>query len=121
MDIALSVDPALSEPPFEQLRGQLVEQIMSRELPAGTTLPPVRRLAADLGLAAGTVARAYRELEAEGYVITQGRKGTSVAPIAGVDEAAQRRAVELAAAYVAEMRGLGFGDDAIAGEVRRAL
>ena len=48
-------------------------------LPAGTRLPTVRALSEQLGLAANTVARAYRELEADGVVVTEGRRGTFVA------------------------------------------
>lgn len=117
----LRIDPSAAHPPFEQLRRQLIEQIMTRRLPAGARLPAVRRLAADLGLAPGTVARAYRELETEGYLITQGRNGTIVAPVAAVDDTSQLRAAELARGYVVGMRELGFGQDAIIGEVRRAL
>ncbi len=117
----LTIDPHAPHPPFEQLRRQLVTQIMTRQLPAGTKLPPVRRLAADLALAPNTVARAYRELEAEGYLITQGRNGTVVAPIAAVDAESERRAGDLTSAYVDGMRALGLGPDAILGAVRRAL
>ena len=42
-------------------------------------LPTVRQLAHQLGLAPGTVARAYRELEHDGTIITRGRAGTFVA------------------------------------------
>lgn len=111
----LTIDPHATRPPFDQLRRQLIEQIVSRQLPAGTKLPPVRRLAADLALAPNTVARAYRELEAEGYLVTQGRNGTMVAPNSDV------QATELAASYVASMRALGFADDTIVMAVRQAL
>jgi DNA-binding transcriptional regulator YhcF (GntR family) len=117
----LRIDPAGSAPPFEQLKQQLIEQIMTRRLPADTKLPAVRRLAADLGLAAGTVARAYRELEADGYLVTRGRGGTLVAPIAAADARTEHRAAQLAAGYVRDMHELGLGNDAIIGEVRRAL
>ncbi|WP_336651933.1 MULTISPECIES: GntR family transcriptional regulator [unclassified Leucobacter] len=119
--IGVRIDPADPRPPFEQLRAQLIERIMTRQLPEGTRLPSVRQFAADLALAPNTVARAYRELEAEGYLVTRGRNGTTVAAIAPVDEAAQLRAAELVAAYLEGMRELGFGSEAIVGEVRRAL
>lgn len=48
------------------------------ELEPGQKPPTVRQLAIDLGLAANTVARAYRELEADGVISTQGRRGTFV-------------------------------------------
>src|SRR5699024_3035564 len=67
-------------PPFEQLRRQLIEQITIGQLRADTKLPAVRRLAADLALAPGTVARAYKELVSEGYLVSRGRNGTVVAP-----------------------------------------
>ncbi|AXE38853.1 GntR family transcriptional regulator [Acidipropionibacterium virtanenii] len=117
----LRIDPDSSRPPFEQLRRQLTDQILSRRLPAGTKLPAVRRLAADLALAPNTVARAYRELEAEGLLITRGRNGTTVAPVAAPTEENRHRAEELTAGYVAGMRELGFGDDAILMTLRQAL
>ena len=45
------IDPASPTPPFEQLRAQYVAAIASGELPPGSRLPTVRRLAGDLGLA----------------------------------------------------------------------
>ena len=65
-------------PPYEQVRTQLAVLIEVGELPPGARLPTVRQLAADLDLAVNTVARAYRELEAAGLVVTRRRAGTSV-------------------------------------------
>ena len=75
----LAPDPSRPEPPFEQLRAQIAAQVASGELEAGTKLPTVRALAAELGLAVNTVARVYRELEADSVVVTEGRRGTFVA------------------------------------------
>ena len=74
------VDAAATEPPFEQLRRQIAARVGSGELPAGTRLPTVRALAAEVGLAVNTVARVYRELEADGVVVTEGRRAPSSAP-----------------------------------------
>jgi len=60
------------------VRTQIATAVAGGQLDAGTKLPTVRRLAADLGLAANTVARAYRELEADGVIATYGRRGTFV-------------------------------------------
>jgi DNA-binding transcriptional regulator YhcF (GntR family) len=76
-DTVITLDAASSTPPFEQVRAQLATRITDGDLAPGTRLPPVRRLA-DLGLAANTVARAYRDLEAAGLVETRGRGGTVV-------------------------------------------
>ncbi len=72
------VDPASSEDRFWQVRRQLSEAITDGRLPVGTKLPPIRALAEQLGLATNTVARAYRELEVAGLVLTRGRLGTVV-------------------------------------------
>lgn len=50
----------------------------SGALGAGTLLPPVRRLAADLGVSPGTVAAAYRTLRQRGVIETHGRRGSRV-------------------------------------------
>lgn len=72
------IDAASGVPPYEQLRTKIAARVADGRLPAGTRLPTVRQLAADLGLAANTVAKAYRELEVDGLLETQGRRGTFV-------------------------------------------
>ena len=99
------IDQKAATPPFEQLRQQLTTMIQSTALPAGHRLPSVRQLASDLGLANGTVARAYRELEAAGLVATNGRHGTQV--LAAHPLIAQERAVMLQEAAELFARTLG--------------
>ena len=110
----LRVDTASPVPPYEQIRVQLSGLITGRRLAAGARLPPVRQLAGDLGLAVGTVARAYRELEGAGLVHSRRGAGTRVAelPDGPAPGAALAR---LAADYVEAARLLG-ADDAEAGE-----
>jgi DNA-binding transcriptional regulator YhcF (GntR family) len=72
------VDPFSPVPPYEQIRTQIARQVASGELPRGTRLATVRQMAADLDLAVNTVARAFRELETDGVVVTRGRQGTFV-------------------------------------------
>jgi DNA-binding transcriptional regulator YhcF (GntR family) len=72
------IDHGSTVPPFEQLRSQLAGRVTRGELAPGTRLPTVRKAAEELGLAVNTVARAYRELEADGVVVTEGRRGTFV-------------------------------------------
>ncbi len=74
----LRVDGRSPIPPYEQIRSQVTTMIATGVLPSGTRLPAIRQLAADLGLASGTVARAYRELEQAGAIATKGRRGTFV-------------------------------------------
>lgn len=75
----LHVDPRSPVPPYEQLREQVTTLVLGGVLVVGARLPSIRQLANDLGLAGGTVARAYRELEGDGVVSTHGRHGTVVA------------------------------------------
>jgi DNA-binding transcriptional regulator YhcF (GntR family) len=111
-------DPGSSVPPYEQVRVQLIEQMQSGELAAGTRLPTVRRLAEDLGLAPNTVARAYRELEADHFIETRGRNGSFVR---AQGDAAQQAAQEAAAAYADRIRKLGVAPDLALGYVAAAL
>jgi DNA-binding transcriptional regulator YhcF (GntR family) len=114
----ITLDPASSTPPFEQVRAQLAIQIVNGDLTAGTKLPPVRRLADDLGLAANTVARAYRDLEAAGLVETHGRGGTIVS---ARGDRARERLLASAREYAALARDLGINPVEAVELVRTAL
>lgn len=114
----ITIDSASPVPPFEQLRGRLVDAISSGELAAGQRMPTVRRLAEDLGLAPGTVARAYRELEASGVIETRGRNGTFVS-FSG--DPARRAAQQAATAFAEQIRSLRIDPDEALALVRTAL
>lgn len=74
----IEIDPGAGVPSYEQVRSQITRLIRSGQLAQGNRLPTVRQLAGDLGLAVNTVARAYKELEADRMVATRGRHGTFV-------------------------------------------
>lgn len=116
--MVLKIDTGSATPPFEQLRTQFIAKITSGELIAGAKLPPVRKLAETLGLAANTVARAYRELEADGFVETHGRNGTLVSAQGDV---AQQQAQLAARAYADRVHQLGISADAALDLVTSAL
>lgn len=59
----------------------LREAVQSGRLAPGTRLPPYRSLAADLGIARNTVADAYAELVAEGWLTARQGSGTRVAQL----------------------------------------
>jgi len=102
----MPLDPNAGDPPFEQLRRQIATRVASGDLTAGTRLPTVRALAEELHLAVNTVARVYRELENDGVVVTEGRRGTFVAATA---VAGTREAADAAETYAATARRLGLG------------
>ncbi len=74
----ISLELRSAVPPYEQIRSQISSLIAVGSLAPGSKLPTVRSLAADLGIAAGTVARAYKELEAAGLIESRRRNGTVV-------------------------------------------
>ena len=114
----ITLDPRSSTPPYEQIRAQIAARVHDGRLPTGTRLPTVRRLADDLGLAANTVARAYRELEQDGVVATRGRNGTVVA---GTADVTTRLAEEAAMEFAARVRRLRVDSEEALRMVRRAL
>jgi DNA-binding transcriptional regulator YhcF (GntR family) len=114
----LVIDPASSVAPFEQLRTQILEAVRTGGLVSGTKLPTVRKLADDLGLAPGTVARAYRELERDEVIETRGRHGTFVA---ATGDPTQRQAQAAATAFAERARQLGLAPDDALGYARAAL
>ena len=67
-------------PIYEQIKEQLKEAIMSDEIGEGDMLPSIRQLAGDLKVSVITTARAYSELEQEGYIANVQGKGCYVAP-----------------------------------------
>ncbi|MFE6411295.1 PLP-dependent aminotransferase family protein [Streptomyces sp. NPDC057837] len=68
----------------------LREAVRSGRLAPGTRLPPYRSLAADLGVARNTVADAYAELVAEGWLTARQGSGTRVAERAALLRPAAR-------------------------------
>ena len=123
MSSALTVTPQDPTPPYEQLRRQLVDLIEGGQLVAGERLPPLRQLAGDLGLAVGTVARTYRELEVAGLVRSRRGGGTRVAagPASLSPRERARRLDELAVSFVVKVQALGATDQEIHEAVSRSL
>lgn len=116
----LALDPADLRPPYEQLKHRVLQGRADGTLPAGTRLPPVRRLAEALGLAANTVAKAYRELEAAGVIETRGRQGSFVRAADRTEDLA----VQAARRYAEETAGLGLSAERalelVSAQLRRA-
>ncbi|ARI55334.1 MULTISPECIES: GntR family transcriptional regulator [Streptomyces] len=99
------LDPDSGIAPYEQLRLRLSELARSGALPVGHRLPTVRGFAEELGLAANTVAKAYRALEADGVIETRGRNGSFIAAAGG---AAEQKAAAAAQGYAEAAQRLGL-------------
>ena len=119
----LSVDAGAATPPYEQIRAQISRMVGGGVLAPGARLPTIQQLANDLALAPGTVARAYKELERDGVVVSRRRAGTTVAAAPPKVPAREIRE-ELDAAverFALEVRQLGADPDDALGRVRRLL
>lgn len=103
----LSVDPADPTPVYQQIRTQVERMVASGALAAGGRLPTIRQLATDLGVAKGTVAKAYEALLHDGIVTSAGRHGTVVAMDRTEDPAARSAGLHDAARdYAVRVRQL---------------
>ncbi|WP_328684270.1 GntR family transcriptional regulator [Streptomyces sp. NBC_01261] len=116
MTLKIHIDDSAA--PYEQIRARISEQARSGALPVGYKLPTVRGLAESLGLAANTVAKAYRALETDGVIETRGRNGTFVA---AAGSAAEREASSAAQVYAERVRRLGLAEGDAVAAVRDAL
>lgn len=92
----IRVDPESAVSPVQQIRSQLAAQIRSGNLEPDSRLPTVRQLAADLRVAPGSVAKAYKELESAGLIRTARAAGTRVNPGQTTTKPLVRAAEELA-------------------------
>lgn len=123
MSALITVDLRDATPPFEQIRTQIASLIAVGRLSDGSRLPTVRALASDLGVATGTVARAYKELEAAGLIESRRRLGTVVthSPAGDggtkVDHGIELRITEL----IDEARAAGIEDETLLALVRGRL
>ena len=119
MTLDITVDVKSPTPPYEQIRSQIAAYVQGGVLESGARLPTMRALAADLGVATGTVARAYGELEAEGLITSRRRTGTLVT---GPGPAPAQDGVRAAAAQlVAQAREAGVDGETVLALVRAAL
>jgi GntR family transcriptional regulator len=64
----ITIDDRDTRPLYQQVVDEIKGLIAAGELAEGTTLPPVRQVAADLGVNLNTIAYAYRQLQKQGLV-----------------------------------------------------
>lgn len=120
--LSIAVDLLSPVPPYEQIRQQVGAHVAAGLLGTGDRLPTVRALAARLGLATNTVARAYQELEAGGLVSTRRRVGTMVTAERAAPQDPADVAVRAAANRLAQLaERAGMPEEAVLAVVRGAL
>ena len=74
----ISINYRDARPIYEQVRDGFRQLIITGVLPAGSRMPSVREMASSLTINPNTIQRAYRELEAEGYIASVPGKGSFV-------------------------------------------
>ena len=77
--MTILIDNRSGLPIYEQIAGQLRQQILGGEIPPDTPLPSIRTLARDLRVSVITTTRADEELEAAGLIYTLPGKGSFAA------------------------------------------
>lgn len=114
------IDDTSSESIYEQIVARVREAVATGALAPAERLPSVRRLADELDIAPGTVARAYSELERLGVVVTEGARGTRVAE-PGRSDASRSERREALEGLLRPVAVAAFHMGATAAELRRAL
>jgi DNA-binding transcriptional regulator YhcF (GntR family) len=107
--VTLTIDRSLDEPVYEQVADQVRRLIASGVLAPGAALPSVRQLAGDLGVNLNTIARAYRLLEGEGFLVIRDRAGVVVAaPAKEIEHSARDKLLDEMRATLARLRQAGM-------------
>ena len=100
-------------PIYEQVKFGLRRLIMTGVLSPNDKMPSVRELSAQLAINPNTVQRAYRELEAEGYIYSVPGKGSFVSPDCKPDAQRINALLKQLDEAVAELCYLGISKDEV--------
>ena len=110
--VTFTIDRGLDEPVYAQVATQVRHLVASGALGPGTTLPPVRQLAGDLGVNLNTIARAYRLLETEGFLVIRDRAGVAVAaPAERIEHSARAKLLDQMRVTFARLKQAGMDTD----------
>ncbi len=100
-------------PIYEQIKDNLRRMIVSGMLAADSKIPSVREMASELAINPSTIQRAYRELEAEGYICSVAGKGSFVCSSGEADLARQKELLGKFDELVTELGYIGVDKDAL--------
>ncbi len=104
----ISINYRDPRPIYEQIQSELRRLMLTGALPPGSRLPSVRELAGQLAINPNTIQRAYRELEADGYILSVAGKGSFVAQVDRIAEQQKKQAVGAFLAAAQRLRALGL-------------
>ena len=98
-------------PIYEQVISRFQELMLTGALEKDSQLPSVRSLAMELAINPNTIQRAYRELEAEGYILSMPGKGSFVADATDLERQKRLDAEHALRAAAQSLAALGYGPD----------
>ena len=111
-------------PIYVQILAEYKRLILSGALERGAKLPSVRELAGQLAINPNTIQRAYRELEANGFIVSMPGKGSFVADAADIARQKHQAAEQALRQALADLRALGCSAeelDALYAQMREEL
>lgn len=103
----IAIDERSMVPVYQQIINGIIGDINNKNLKPNDRLPAVRKMAQNLDVAPGTVAKAYADLERLGFAASRGRRGTFV--VASTDPRYEE-ANEAARHYLSQIKRLGLTD-----------
>lgn len=110
-----------SRPIYEQIKDGLKKMLLLGAIKKDEKLPSVRDLAAQMSINPNTIQRAYRELEAEGYIYSVSGRGSFASGTSELDEKKRAELEGRLKAAVSEMLHLGINSDEILNFVRQSI
>ncbi len=117
----IHISPHDGVPIYRQIVNQVKYLVAAERLKSGDEMPPIRRLAEELLINPNTVARAYRDLESAGVLVSRRGSGTRVSDNGSPLSRAEKMKIlgERAGGLVAEARQLRVDVDDVVKLVRR--
>ncbi len=114
----ISINYKDTRPIYEQLKDNIRRLILSGALPPDKKLPSVRELATQLAINPNTIQRAYRELEAAGYIISVPGKGSFAADAGMLANDEIKELYKKLDDITGKLRELGQSEDAICAHIK---
>lgn len=109
-----------SRPIYEQIKDGIRKLIVQGIMESNEKLPSVREMATSLTINPNTIQRAYRELEAEGYVYTVKGKGCFVAGVPEENTARKKELLKELADVSEELKFMGTKKEDVIAVIDRA-
>ena len=120
--LTITIDRELADAVYVQVASQMRLLIASGAISPGTPIPSVRQLSRDLGVSLNTIARAYRMLEEEGFLVIRDRAGVTVAaPAEEIGEPVRLALLDELRTILARLQQAGIANDELLRTLQREV